>query len=135
MSDHNEHENEQQDAPIGEAFPAASANGVDPIQETATDGDAGLPEQEASLDEESIVFDDDPWIEDAPVVRRGPIARGRAWWQHRWNYYLHNGVPKDDEAPAGLPVFLHGPRGRLILGTAALCVVGVWILVMMQIFI
>lgn len=58
---------------------------------------------------------------------RAARERSRAKMRARWLHYLATAVPEDDDAPKGLPRFLQGPRGRIILGASALAIAGGWL--------
>lgn len=64
---------------------------------------------------------------------RAARERSRAKMRARWLHYLATAVPEDDDAPAKLPRFLQGPRGRIILGVSALVISGGWLFAVVKI--
>lgn len=45
-----------------------------------------------------------------------------------WDQWLET-MPRDDDAPKGLPRWLHGLRGRLIMGATTIVVLVGWLIV------
>lgn len=57
-----------------------------------------------------------------------------ARWRARYRTWVDESMPTDDDGPDGLPGWLRGTRGRIILGIAAIGVLGMWSWLLMSIF-
>lgn len=71
--------------------------------------------------------------EDARPAKR-PWLGKRLWMRFThllgawWDQWLET-MPRDDDAPKGLPRWLHGLRGRLIMGSVTIVVLVGWLIV------
>lgn len=74
----------------------------------------------SEVDEESKRPDKRPWLGKRLWVRLMHLLTG---WGRQWMETM----PRDDDAPKGLPRWLQGVRGRVIMGIATIVVLVGWL--------